>query len=65
MSGANTEEEIETAGLTSEAFEQLLQEKVARGLTLERGQIVNNDDRELPVDIVEARKYVKHMDDGF
>ncbi len=40
-------------------------EKVAHGLTLQRSKIVNDDDREIPVDIVEARKYVKYMDDGF
>ena len=63
--GANTEEDIETAGLSSEAFEQMLKEKVAKGLTLERAHVGNNEDRELPVSTVEARKYVKYMDDGF
>jgi len=43
----------------------MLKTKVAYGLTLERKTIKNNDDRELPIDEVEAHKYVKHFDDGF
>jgi len=57
----NTEKEIKTDGLTADAFEALLKESVATGLGLERG----NAAEQLPVDIVEARSYVKHMDDAF
>ena len=56
-----TEDEIKTASLSAEALENILKEKVQLGLTLERG----NYNEALPVDIVEARKYVKHMDDAF
>ena len=63
--GSNTEEDIETAGLSSDDFENLLKDKVAKGLKLERAQYSDNEDRELPVSTVEARKYVKYMDDGF
>jgi hypothetical protein len=45
-----------------------LKEKVAYGLTLERlgaATAVNNDDRDLPVDIVESHKFVRYMDDAF
>ena len=37
-----------------------------KGLTLNRGMVPkNNQDLEIPIDIVEARKYVKYMDDQF
>ena len=62
--GLNTEE-INTAGLSSKEFEELLKSKVEYGLTLERGEIKNNADRSLPTPIVEAGKYVKHLDDAF
>jgi hypothetical protein len=34
-------------------------------MTLRRGVVHNNDERSIPIDIVEARKYVEYMDDGF
>jgi hypothetical protein len=43
---------------------QLLQSKVSYGLGLARGSVESNDDRNIPVDIVEAGKYVKYFDDG-
>ena len=42
-----------------------MKEKVAYGLTLRRHSIDNNDDRDIPMEIVESHKFVKHMDDGF
>ena len=44
---------------------QILKQKVQYGLTLERKVIENNDDRAIPVDIVEAHKYVQYRDDVF
>ena len=43
----------------------MLKSKIEFGLTLSRAVPKNNDELDLPVDIVEARKYVKHMDDHF
>jgi hypothetical protein len=42
-----------------------LKEKVANGLKLRYSTLDNNIDRRLPVDVVEAHKYVKYLDDGF
>jgi hypothetical protein len=60
-----TTEEIETEGLKSSDIEELLKGKVEYGMGLERQEPESNLDRSLPTDIVEARKYVKHVDDGF
>mmetsp|Transcript_10084 Transcript_10084/g.16570 ORF Transcript_10084/g.16570 Transcript_10084/m.16570 type:complete len:131 (-) Transcript_10084:119-511(-) len=62
---ANTEDAVESAGLSPEEFEKIFKSKVAYGLTLGRHPIESNDDRELPVDIVESHKYVQHADDSF
>ena len=61
----NTMEEVSTAGLTSADFEAVLKSKVAFGLKLDRGTVASNKDRSLPVDVVEAHKTVKYLDDGF
>ena len=55
-------EEISTAGLSSKEFEEILKSKVEYGLTLERGE---QDNRSLPVSVVEAGKTVKYLDDAF
>jgi len=44
---------------------QLLKEKVEYGLTLNRFQNENNDDLELPSEIVESQNYVRHYDEAF
>lgn len=44
---------------------QIFKEKVAFGLTLERHKVENNEDRALPMEIVESRTYQRHLDDGF
>ena len=59
--GLNTEE-IKTAGLSSKEFEDILKSKVEYGMTLERG---GEDDRSLPIPVVEAGKTVKYLDDAF
>ena len=46
-------------------FFQLLKEKILFGESLNRLVIVDNDDREYPMEIVEACKYTKYLDDGF
>jgi hypothetical protein len=61
----NTTEEVSTSGLSSEAFEALLKQKVATGLKMDRGHFASNKDRALPVDVVEAHKHVKYLDDSF
>ena len=61
----NTMEEVSTAGLSSSDFEAVLKSKVAHGLKLERRTFASNQDRSLPVDVVEARKTVRYLDDGF
>jgi len=61
----NTVEEIETSGHTAGSFEAALRSKVAHGLTLKRRVFLNNSDREIPVETVEARNTVRYMDDGF
>lgn len=60
-----TEDHVETAGLTDAALEKILKEKVNFGLTLNRLPFLTNDDREIPQDIVEAGKYVQHIDDAY
>lgn len=62
--GLNTEE-IETAGLSSKEFEDILKSKVEKGLMLERGVVKNNSDVSVPTPVVEAHKYVKYLDDSF
>jgi hypothetical protein len=42
-----------------------VKEKVAFGLTLDRWAVENNDGRNLPMEVVESHKYVRHMDDNF
>ena len=61
----NTEEAVDTAGLSYEEFEEILKGKVAYGLTLVKEVVTNDDDRAIPFDIVEAHKYVEYDDDGF
>ena len=61
----NTEDVIPSSGITAFDFEKMLKAKVEFGLTLSRAVPKNNDDLDIPVDIVEARKYVKHIDDAF
>ena len=65
LSELNTEDAIPSNGLTAKDFEKMLKSKIEFGLTLSRAVPKNNDERDIPVDIVEARKYVKHMDDHF
>jgi hypothetical protein len=61
---ANTEAEVLTKGLSAADFEKILASKVAEGLSLDRGsEPTGNSERRLPVDVVEARQYVKHVDD--
>ena len=53
-----------TKGLSAADFEKILASKVAEGLSLDRGsEPTGNSERRLPVDVVEARQYVKHVDD--
>ena len=61
----NTQESIESAGLSTEEFETVLKEKVAFGLTLRRAPIEDDFDRKFPVDVVEAHNYEKMYEDGF
>eukprot|EP00981_Chlorochromonas_danica_P013667 scaffold6634_cov229-Ochromonas_danica.AAC.11 len=65
MATDGTEDHVETAGLTDAALEKILKEKVNFGLTLNRLPFLTNDDREIPQDIVEAGKYVQHIDDAY
>ena len=44
---------------------QELKKRVEIGLKLERFTPKTNAEADLPVDIVEARKYVRHIDDAF
>lgn len=44
---------------------QIFKEKVLFGQTLDRRPPDNNDDRQLPMDIVESIKYLHHLDDNF
>jgi hypothetical protein len=61
----DTQDYIDTAGLSFEDFQSKLKEKIAYGLTLDKAIPVDDDEREIPIDIVESHKYVKYMDDGF
>jgi len=58
-------EMIPTHGLSSKQVESLIQAKVTHGLTLPRQVPMNNNDRHLPISVVEARKYVAYQDDAF
>jgi hypothetical protein len=51
--------------MTPAQWEEEFKKAVEMGSKLERPQFTRNFDRELPLDIVEARKYRKYMDDGF
>lgn len=44
---------------------QVLKSKINFGLSLSRKEIKDNNDRNIPVEIVEARKYVQYLDDEF
>jgi hypothetical protein len=60
-----TSESVDTEGLSVEDCEKIIKEKVKFGLGLQRRPVENDSDRETPIDIVQAREYVKHMDDTF
>ena len=61
----DSEDVIDTAGLSSGQLSAALQAKVAHGLSLSRDVPRDNNDRSLPVATVEAHRYVKHLDDEF
>lgn len=61
----DTAHEVRTDNMTPAQWEAEFQRAVEVGGKLERPQLTRNFDRELPLDIVEARKYRKYMDDGF
>eukprot|EP01036_Dinobryon_divergens_P030977 gene30977-40305_t len=61
----NTQDHIDTAGVSCEELERILKEKIAYGLTLRRAPIVDDSERDTPIDIVEAQRYTKWFDDGF
>ena len=42
-----------------------MKKKIQFGATLKRIEPVDNNDRAMPLNIVEARRTVKYMDDGF
>ena len=46
-------------------FMQEFKKAIVIGKKLRRAKIESNIHRELPIEIVEAQKYNKHMDDGF
>ena len=58
-------ETILTAGMSSEDIEKALKRRVELGLQMKRNGPTSNWERDLPVDVVEASKYVKHYDDGY
>ena len=60
---SSTYDHIDVKNLSEKEFEKILIEKVKFGLTLERFPVLNDDEREIPIDIVEAGKYVKFKDD--
>lgn len=57
-------ETILTAGMSSEDIEKALKRRIELGLQMKRTDPTSNWERDLPVDVVEASKYVKHYDDG-
>ena len=59
------EDTVLSANLSAKDFEHIVKSKIDIGMTLERQVYANNSDRALPIAVVEAMKYVKHMDDGF
>lgn len=59
------EDTVLSANLSASDFEDIVKSKVAIGLNLDRQVHADNSTRALPVPVVEAMKYVKHMDDGF
>jgi hypothetical protein len=59
------EDEIPSIGLSTAEFEKILKSKVEIGLTLDKQVHVDNQEREIPISIVEAHSYVRYMDDGF
>ena len=58
-------ETILTEGMTSEALEKALKRRIELGMQMKRQEATSNWERDLPVDVVEAGKYVKYYDDGF
>mmetsp|Transcript_20329 Transcript_20329/g.20447 ORF Transcript_20329/g.20447 Transcript_20329/m.20447 type:complete len:131 (-) Transcript_20329:56-448(-) len=62
---AITMDEVPTEGLSCKEVVEVVKSKVKFGLSLKRAISLNNSERDLPVDIVEAHKYVKYLDDGF
>eukprot|EP01032_Pedospumella_encystans_P014515 gene14515-16662_t len=61
----DNEELILSDEVSCEEVEKLLKEKVEYGLTLNRFENENNDDLELPSEIVESQNYVRHYDEAF
>ena len=59
------EDTVLSANLSANDFEDIVKMKVDVGMKLERQVHDDNKTRALPISIVEAMKYVKHMDDGF
>ena len=57
-------ETILTAGMSSEDIEKALKRRIELGMQMKRTPPTSNWERDLPVDVVEASKYVKHYDDG-
>jgi len=62
---ANSSDTIPTHGLSSKQVEALLHTKVTHGLALPRQLPTSNNDRDLPISVVEAHKYMAHQDDVF
>ena len=57
-------ETILTAGMSCDDIEMALKRRIELGLQMKRSKPTSNWERDLPVDVVEASKYVKHFDDG-
>ena len=57
-------EAILTAGMSCDDIEQALKQRIQLGMQMKRSKPLSNWERDLPVDVVEASKYVKHYDDG-
>lgn len=62
---SDREDVVESANLSAKDFEAIFKAKVELGLTLDKQVHENNETRDIPLDIVEAHKYVKYLDDGF